>query len=1071
LIADIPNDTAKVVSVTPITTVLSAADTPEQKNQVLSALGISGSLEEALTTDHWALAESGDTTAQAVQATNQQVAVILQTAATMIASDTSTNEVTAPSIANAVAEQVTAVATATGTINLSSNDIVTTVLTNAVQAADSETTISAEVVSAVATSIAEVNTLIGSDSLDPTSAGAGAIIETAQTTLQASVTKVTAGTTDTATFTSNNSTSALFINNAALASLPDFDSDGIADVADLDDDADGVADTDDAFPLDTNESVDTDADGVGNNTDTDDDGDGVTDADDAFPLNAAETLDTDTDGIGNNADTDDDADGVADADDAFPLDADENLDTDADGIGNNADTDDDGDGVTDADDAFPLNAAETLDTDTDGIGNNADTDDDNDGVTDADDAFPLDPAETLDTDTDGIGNNTDTDDDNDGVADSSDAYPLNADIHTLPTATNATLDLNLLPQLTNLLEASMTSTSQNNRAVTYSVVSNPTSGTLTLTDSSTGAFSYSTNATTATVDAFTFKVNDGFADSLEGTVYINLKTDPLYKHQWHLDNTGQTSFASNAGTAGADLNVDKSIVGGRTGDGVVIAIVDDGLEITHEDLADNVIPNGSYNYLLGDSNDPTPVLSSDAHGTAVAGIIAAKGWNNIGIRGVAPNASLRAFNLLANNSAAGSYTNEANALGAGSSELFADVSIFNMSYGGPNTSLTPTYSSTVTDQLYAGVTSLRGGKGAIYVASAGNDYYTGADGSSNYSYCGDGANSRSYKLGCYDVMFDKKKSLPYIINVAGLDADGIKARSSTPGSAVWISAPAGDFGTNSSYASGVYPDTSISIPYKPAITTTDLSTCSRGSNSSASSNINAFNDSDNPHSENTNCNYRNTMSGTSSAAPMVSGVVALMLEANPELTWRDVKHILATTANQADSSFSATATNGINYVGWVTNSAGLNFHPWYGFGAIDATAAVNSAATYTAGALGEYSFSNWLLASSTSSNLGEGTLNTLSLTESGAGTVEHIQVAIKISHAEPNHLGFQLESPAGTIATLLPPFTALSTDLSTSTWAYLPTNAFYGETKAGTWTLRIYDHYAGHEWHTRPMGH
>jgi subtilisin-like proprotein convertase family protein len=388
------------------------------------------------------------------------------------------------------------------------------------------------------------------------------------------------------------------------------------------------------------------------------------------------------------------------------------------------------------------------------------------------------------------------------------------------------------------------------------------------------------------------------------------------------------------------------------------------------------------------------------------------------------------------------------------------VSIFNMSYGGPNTSLTPTYSSTVTDQLYAGVTSLRGGKGAIYVASAGNDYYTGADGSSNYSYCGDGANSRSYKLGCYDVMFDKKKSLPYIINVAGLDADGIKARSSTPGSAVWISAPAGDFGTNSSYASGVYPDTSISIPYKPAITTTDLSTCSRGSNSSASSNINAFNDSDNPHSENTNCNYRNTMSGTSSAAPMVSGVVALMLEANPELTWRDVKHILATTANQADSSFSATATNGINYVGWVTNSAGLNFHPWYGFGAIDATAAVNSAATYTAGALGEYSFSNWLLASSTSSNLGEGTLNTLSLTESGAGTVEHIQVAIKISHAEPNHLGFQLESPAGTIATLLPPFTALSTDLSTSTWAYLPTNAFYGETKAGTWTLRIYDHYA-----------
>jgi hypothetical protein len=45
-----------------------------------------------------------------------------------------------------------------------------------------------------------------------------------------------------------------------------------------------VADTDDAFPLDAGESVDTDGDGIGNNADSDDDGDGVADVDDAFPL-------------------------------------------------------------------------------------------------------------------------------------------------------------------------------------------------------------------------------------------------------------------------------------------------------------------------------------------------------------------------------------------------------------------------------------------------------------------------------------------------------------------------------------------------------------------------------------------------------------------------------------------------------------------------------------------------------------------------------------------------------------------------------------------------------------------
>ena len=68
----------------------------------------------------------------------------------------------------------------------------------------------------------------------------------------------------------------------------------------------------DAFPTDPAESVDSDSDGIGNVADTDDDNDGVLDANDAFPLDADEVLDTDGDGIGNNADTDDDNDGLPD---------------------------------------------------------------------------------------------------------------------------------------------------------------------------------------------------------------------------------------------------------------------------------------------------------------------------------------------------------------------------------------------------------------------------------------------------------------------------------------------------------------------------------------------------------------------------------------------------------------------------------------------------------------------------------------------------------------------------------------------------------------------------------------
>ena len=210
----------------------------------------------------------------------------------------------------------------------------------------------------------------------------------------------------------------------------DTDGDGLGDFyEDDDDDGDGILDSDDQHPLDT------DNDGTENDADTDDDGDGVLDPEDDFPLDGAELADTDGDGIGNNADTDDDGDGVADTDDALPLDARDSVDTDGDGIG-------------DTSDAFPNDAAETADFDGDGIGDNADTDDDNDGVADADDDYPFDASASMDTDGDGVpdsldryptnpwewentdgagfGDNRDTDDDNDGVLDVYDLFPKDA---------------------------------------------------------------------------------------------------------------------------------------------------------------------------------------------------------------------------------------------------------------------------------------------------------------------------------------------------------------------------------------------------------------------------------------------------------------------------------------------------------------------------------------------------------------------------------------------------------------------------------------------------------------------
>ena len=388
LISDVPADLTKAANVTPLTTVLASVATPEAKAAVLTAMGISGSPEDLLTNDGWAAAEGGDETAKATQRVNQQVGLLLQTAAS-IADDGDEATDISVLLAQSVAKQVASVAQGQGTIDFTATETIQTLLTDAAQETVPTLVIEAAVFSAVATSLATVNTVVADASLDPLSDGANDIVLSAQNTLQTSVAAVVAGEVTVDSFVTDTGAANLFENIVVAADAPDNDGDGISDALDPDDDNDGVRDSIDAFPLDKNETLDTDSDGVGNNADTDDDADGVADTADALPLDKTETLDTDADGIGNNADTDDDGDGVADAKDAFPLNKSETLDTDLEGIGNNADTDDDADGVADTADAFPLNASESLDTDGDGVGNNTDTDDDNDGILDTKDTFPL----------------------------------------------------------------------------------------------------------------------------------------------------------------------------------------------------------------------------------------------------------------------------------------------------------------------------------------------------------------------------------------------------------------------------------------------------------------------------------------------------------------------------------------------------------------------------------------------------------------------------------------------------------------------------------------------------------
>lgn len=202
--------------------------------------------------------------------------------------------------------------------------------------------------------------------------------------------------------------------------------------------------------------------------------------------------------------------------------------------------------------------------------------------------------------------------------------------------------------------------------------------------------------------------------------------------------------------------------------------------------------------------------------------------------------------------------------------------------------------------------------------------------------------------------------------------------------------------------------------------------------------------------------YTNQFGGTSSAAPMVTGVIALMLEANPELGYRDVQEILAYAARQVDGDNDTWLTNGAT--NW--NGGGLHHSSDYGFGLVDARAAVRLAETWTT----QHTFSNETQAQSASAaaiaipDNGE-VSSQLTLTE--AIDINHVEVFVNISHPWIGDLELILTSPDGTQSILAsrPGATAsnpngLASDNLRFTFA---STQFWGETSQGTWTLTVGD--------------
>ena len=458
-----------------------------------------------------------------------------------------------------------------------------------------------------------------------------------------------------------------------------------------------------------------------------------------------------------------------------------------------------------------------------------------------------------------------------------------------------------------------------------------------------------------------------------------LPNDPFFPQQWHLRNAGQLG-----GVPGVDLNV-TGVWDAWRGGGVVVGIVDDGVEGTHADLAANFRSALSTN-LGGDAFNP----SYDTHGTPVAGLVAARGNNAVGVCGVAFEAGLADVRLLGSvvadvsDRAAMLHRNDA-------------IQIKNNSWGANDGSgVLDGPGPLMAAGLAEGVSTGRGGRGEVYFFAGGN--------------------GRTYGE---DVNYDGFANSVFVSAIGAVDDQGAQASYSEPGACLVVVAPS----RGGSSCSG-----------RPGLGSTDL-TGSYGRNPGAVC-------------EPADWDFTQTFGGTSGAAPLLSGVAALMLQANPSLGWRDVQEILLRSATRIQPGDAD----------WQTNSAGVAHNHRFGGGLVNAGAAVALATNWPL--LGPMANASLLL---TNLNVvvpdrdANGVSFALVITNAGF-RVEHAALTVTLPHQRYGDLAITLTSPGGTRSRLAE--THNSSGTGYLGWT-LTSVRHWGEAAEGTWTVQVADLVSG----------
>ncbi|NXA01429.1 PCSK4 convertase, partial [Nesospiza acunhae] len=459
-------------------------------------------------------------------------------------------------------------------------------------------------------------------------------------------------------------------------------------------------------------------------------------------------------------------------------------------------------------------------------------------------------------------------------------------------------------------------------------------------------------------------------------------TDPWFPKQWYMNNDIHP-----------DLNILTAWSRGYTGLGVVLTVLDDGLEKDHPDLAANYDPLASYDF---NSNDPDPqprYSESDKnwHGTRCAGEVAAVANNGICGAGVAYNAKIGGVRMLD-----GSIMDIVEAQALSLQPQY--IHIYSASWGpeddgrtvdGPGVLAAAAFHKgvvQVSPALALGTTGAqghpahpsalqqgRGGLGSIFIWASGN-------GGTNYDNCNcDGYTNSIYTVSVGSVLGDGHRPL-YSESCPAILTTTYSSRTTS----------------------------------KVQIVTTDL------------------------HHR---CTDKHT--GTSASAPLAAGMVALALEANPALTWRDLQHLIIRASRPAH----------LQAEDWAENGVGRRVSHYYGYGLLDAGLLVQEATTWT-GTRPQEKCS--VQAVQVPRDIGSRLIisTDASSCSKSIRSLEHVQVQLSLSYSRRGDLVVALSSPMGTTSTLVTVRPYDTSQDGYQDWTFMSTH-FWDENPKGIWTLLL----------------